>query len=333
MFRSMRVRMTVSLVVLLVSFGWIISVAIAHSTQLLERHTIVAQQHHIKLVLTTFMWVIFPAVALGAWIIVGRTLRPLRDLSHQADASSGNRLVAPSSDSEMVELVTTINRLLDRIEATAEAKTQFYAAASHELRTPLQALNGHIDTALSKDRPEGEYRDALVEAQKQTQRLTTLTRDILTLHQLQAQHPDVGEQADLIASINTAASELEPLIEARGLQVVQDLPSTLDRLGRQSYADVCVRNLIENAMRYATKGGLVTITESAEKITIANDCELPDSTNLEEFFEPFSSSNITRSASGGNGLGLAICRAAAHANGWSVSLSRSDGRVTAEITF
>jgi two-component system OmpR family sensor kinase len=329
MLRSMRIRMTFSFVILIAVFGWILTRSISHSAQLQQHYDLHAQQQHIKLALTTFMWILFPAVALGAWIIVGRTLRPLRSLSQQADTSNGTRLVAPSSDHEMVELVTTINGLLDRIEATADAKTQFYAAASHELRTPLQALNGHIDTALSKERTDGEYREALVEAQKQTQRLTNLTRDILTLHQLQAVHVSSDERADIVASVSTTISELGPLIEARNLTVSFEHLDETEFNGRQSFSDVCVRNLIENAVRYSTHGTTISVLLTQESLCIRNQCVLNGGSDMEQYFEPFHS---TRTMGGGNGLGLAVCRAAASANGWTITLEHQSGEVIAIVS-
>lgn len=318
--------MTVAFSALLVVFGWMLMIALAHSYQIKSRLDHVALQHHVQLVLTTFMLALFPLAALGAWLIVGRTLGPLRSLSKQAETAHGGRLVSPSSDVEMTELVSTINHLLDRMEATTDAKTQFYAAASHELRTPLQALNGHIETALSKDRPEEEYRMALVEAQKQTQRLTRLTHDILLLHQLQAQNLSAEERADLSDSVRVTLAEMAPLIEARSLSLSTDFASSELVPARQSYCDVCVRNLIENAARYATSPGQISVSLDSTKLVVRNDCIIAPGTDLEKWFEPFVST-------AGNGLGLAVCRAAAQANGWTVELSIDSGQVVATVRF
>jgi signal transduction histidine kinase len=319
--------MTAGFVILLAAFGWLLTRSIAHSAQLQSHFNLIEQQHHIRLALTTFMWVLFPAVALGAWIIIGRTLNPLRSLSRQADKSTSTRLVAPSSDQEMVELVSTINGLLDRIETTAEAKTQFYAAASHELRTPLQALSGHIDTALSKERPEGEYREALVEAQKQTQRLVSLTRDILTLHQLQAQHIGDDEHADVVKSVSIVLDELEPLTEARRLSIDAIMPAEMILRGRQTYSDICVRNLVENAVRYSVHATRVTVRLTSTELEIVNNVSSAKQVDLQKVMEPFESS------SGGNGLGIAICRAAAEANGWSLDFYQIDDQFAVIIRF
>lgn len=331
----MRVRLALSFATLLVVFGWILSRAISHSTLLQMHYAGAGEQHHIRLALWLFMAILFPLVAIGAWVLVARTLRPLRALSKQAsEASAESRLVTPSSDSEMVELVATLNGLLERIELTAEAKANFYAAASHELRTPLQALSGHLETALSQERSAEEYRVALVEAQLQSSRLTQLTRDILLLHQLQAPGVLPDERADLTTSVSTAMGELGALIEARELVVSCDAALEIGMAGRQTYADVAIRNVIENAVRYTTRGGSIQIRLDLGSFTIANECELAPGINLESFFEPFGRNDPSRNlASGGNGLGLAVCRAAAKANGWTVSLHRTDTGFLAKIDF
>ncbi|MCE9560128.1 MAG: HAMP domain-containing protein [Armatimonadetes bacterium] len=334
----MRVRLTLSFVALLGSFGWILSRSISHTELLQKVYDHEGQQHHIRMALWVFMGILFPAVAVGAWILVGRTLRPLRALSRQASESSTQdlsvRLVSPSSDLEMTELVETINQLLGNVEATATAKARFYLAASHELRTPLQALSGHIETALSQDRPAAEYRSALAEAQRQADRLNTLTHDILLLHHLQSQKLAADESADVAASVKVAITELQPLLEARQLNLSCEIPAELIVSGRQSFSEFAVRNLIENAIRYATANGNVSIFLDASKLVVYNDCILGSDVDMESFFEPFELSDLARNNPGsGNGLGLAICRAATLANGWKANLSRNATGVVATITF
>ena len=88
--------------------------------------------------------------------MVGRTLSPIDRLSRQAAAASVEsldvRLAAPSRDAEVVRLVATLNGLLQRLSDAAESRGRFYAAASHELRNPLQALLGHVEVTLDKER-------------------------------------------------------------------------------------------------------------------------------------------------------------------------------------
>jgi signal transduction histidine kinase len=291
-------------------------------------------------------------VAGGAWVLVGRTLSPIRRLAVQASAASvelrhaGDRQVAnlrvrlraPSQDAEVVELVETLNGLLARLAETAAVKGRFYAAASHELRTPLQALSGHLEVALSRERTAEEYETVLHEAHRQTARLTSLVRDLLLLHQLDSPAARPQEPVDLAEVCDGAPGQLAPLIDARGLRLSADLPPGTEILAIPTHAEILVRNLVENAVKYASSSGQVTLrltsTGGQARLELFNECPLVPEWNPEKLFEPFYRPDRARSArTGGNGLGLAICRAIAAANGWTVTLRQEPGGVRAVTSF
>ncbi|MFM9872744.1 MAG: histidine kinase dimerization/phospho-acceptor domain-containing protein [Fimbriimonadaceae bacterium] len=338
MLKSMKLRLTLAFITLLSIFGYFVYISVTHS-QALQQHFIHdSQQHHIRVALSTFILVLLPVISAGAWAIVNRTLKPLKDLSRQAsEASADNlaiRLASPSSDSEMVAMVRTLNDLLSRIEATAKSKSQFYAAASHELRTPVQALSGFLETALSKERSADEYKATLVEAQKQTERITRLMVDILLLHQIQTRVADPQERANMSQSIDTSLLELSPLTEVRKIKIKAFVEPEVFVKGYQSYADIVVRNLIENAARYATLGSEIEITLSNKELTIMNSCDFKLSMDEKQMFEPFSKflseSNPT---GGGNGLGLTVCQAAVKANGWKIEINAHSTTFNVKVSF
>lgn len=290
-------------------------------------------------------------VAGGAWLLVGRTLSPIGRLAVQAGAASVERLEvrlkAPSRDAEVVELVDTLNGLLSRLAETAAAKGRFYAAASHELRTPLQALSGHLEVALTRARTADEYEQFLQESLKQTRRLTSLVQDLLLLHQLDSAPPRPQEPVDLAEVCTGVLDHLQPLVEARGLPLSVDLPAGACILAVPTHAEILVRNLIENAVRYASPGGAVTVALSREGtgpstesgggapcLEVFNECPPLGDRDPQKLFEPFYRPDTARnSRTGGNGLGLAICRAIATANGWQVTLQQEPQGVRAVALF
>ena len=92
------------------------------------------------------------AFALG-WLVAGRVLRPLRDMTAAARAISednlNQRLNVPGPGDELKDLGDTIDGLLARLEAAFNAQRQFVASASHELRTPLTVERAMIEVALA----------------------------------------------------------------------------------------------------------------------------------------------------------------------------------------
>ncbi|MDX1932348.1 MAG: HAMP domain-containing sensor histidine kinase [Capsulimonadales bacterium] len=277
-----------------------------------------------------------------AWILVGRTLRPIKALSEQAGAATSDplhvRLVPPSPDAELRLLVDTLNTMLDRLRQDTVAKEQFYASAAHELRTPLAVLSGSIEMALSRPHAPEEYRETLADLHKETARLITLTESLLFLNRLEMrtdrEKPEEVDVADIaertLNGLRTQADERNLTVFVHTAEVILAAPPT--------HVRVLVRNLLENAVRYATSGGQVDVSLKWEDgqpcLRVRNDAQLPDNLDLDRLFTPFFRADASRnSATGGNGLGLSICQALARANGWHFALERDRGGFCAIVRF
>ena len=280
--------------------------------------------------------------AAGAWILIGRTLSPIDKLAQQASAASANlskiRLVAPSKDAEVTRLVDTLNGLLERISDDAAAKGRFYAAASHELRTPLQALSGHLELSLTRPRSQIEYQAVVEEANAQAQLLSRLVSDLLQLNQLEAGRSMPVENVDLAEICKSRLSGLQQSIDDKKLTVSIDLPAEVPQLATRNYLETLIRNLLENAVKYCDEGGHVTVsleTESGQRrLSISNSYKETSHFEIHDSFEPFSRLDPSRNSStGGNGLGLAICKSICDASKWVIGINRTDSAVIATISF
>jgi len=281
------------------------------------------------------------AVGFGSWLLVGRTLSPIRSLSRQAAAASAGdaetRLVAPSQDLEMRELVSTLNGFLGRTREASEEKARFYAAASHELRTPLQALLGHLELSLAQPRSAEENQATVQEALVQTQRLVSLVEAILLLHQLQSSVVSVREPVCLSSEILEQIQSIQPLVEVRHLLLRCAVEPGVVVTSIPMHVSVLVRNLFENAAKYSVSGGEVSISLSVSSGLAVLRIENQVGTmpmDRARLYEPFYRLDPSRSAkSGGNGLGLAICRAVVKANRWSLDIDLGDSAIVAVVTF
>lgn len=287
-------------------------------------------------------FIILGMAGLGAWMLIGKTLSPIGRLSKQAaNASVENlsfTLAPPSQDTEIVELVNTLNGLLGRIEQTSAAKGRFYAAASHELRTPLQALSGHLELALTRQRSSEEYEKVIGEAHRQATRLSSLVQELLLLHQLDTAPSRSLEEICLASVCRQHIEALAPLTEARHLTVHFSEDDRGEIRSIQSHADILVRNVLENAAKYSDEGGIIELrlTREDHNVTLiaTNPCVAATDLAADKLFEPFYRPDVSRnSRTGGNGLGLAICKAIAQANGWIISVETSEKSVTVKIQF
>ncbi len=273
------------------------------------------------------------AAGAGAWVLVGRTLSPIERLAAQARARAAEGrdagavvLRAPSPDREMRELVSTFNALLDSVAQTARQRERFHTSVSHELRTPLQALSGTLQLALARPRPPEELRLALANALDQSQRLNRLTRDLLTLNQLENSVAATSRESVDVAQIcDLALSSLQDALAQNALQLSETL-TLLSVLSRPSHLEMLCRNLLENAVKYAPSGASVSVeTVTRENggplLRVCNSTAWPVEGDLNAWLEPFYRPDAARSSgAGGNGLGLAICNAICQANNWTLRL-------------
>ena len=267
-------------------------------------------------------------ITVGTWFLVGHVLSPIGKLSRQAKAAESDlqtRLTAPSSDTELVELVSTLNQFLDGLARTSEVRSRFYSAASHELRTPLQALSGHLELALNKERPAEEYRHSLEEAREQTKRLIRLTQDLLLLNRLETTSQAKSQALDLSDYCENAWVLFRPLADEKKLVASLELDEGCAVETSPSYLSSLCRNLLENAVKYATPGGRLEIRASQNQMRVYNDCEPLKKEDFDKLTEPFFRPDTSRtSATGGNGLGLSLVAAIANHEGWDLQLAQTD---------
>jgi signal transduction histidine kinase len=238
----------------------------------------------------------------------------------------------------MRRLTATLNELLSRLEREAGLRGRFYAAASHELRTPIQVLLGQIDVTLSRPRSVAEHEKVLLEVQTQTIRLANLVQDLLQLNALEMRQstPPV-ENTNLAYWVERGLETQHAELERRGLKVeaqIEDTPVAVPT----SHLEILMRNLWENAIKYAAGGSTVTVrtflNEGGAEVRLWNRCSLSEETDPSAWFEPFyRPDNSRNSQTGGNGLGLAISAAVARANGWQLRLVKENQGVLAIVVI
>lgn len=272
--------------------------------------------------------------ALGAWWGVGRTLSPIGALARQVKQASMEdlqvRLNPPSQDAEMVELVNTLNELLKHLGDQAEMRSRFYAIASHELRTPLQALSGHLELALSRDRDSDAYKKVMQESLGQTQRLILLVQALLQLYQIENKTQPQHIEVDLSKIIKSQIALLQPWIKRRKLLTECHIEN-LHGNAPPGHFDIVVRNLLENAVKYSPKGSSIKVRLRYDGAKV-----LFQVSNQYDSAKDNSSTIMIaegQSKMDSHGLGLTICEAITNANDWEMHVLRESGEITVTIVL
>jgi heavy metal sensor kinase len=278
--------------------------------------------------------------SLAAYGVAGAALRPVEAMRARAteisSAEPDQRLPVPPTDDEIARLGTTLNAMLDRLGEALEHERAFVADASHELRTPLAILKAELELALQQGRSPEELRAALSSAAEETDRLSQLAEDLLTIAQTdRGELPVRRDQVDAAEVLNGVASRFARRAEESGKELAQNTEPGLAIAGDRQRLEQALGNLLDNALRYG--GGPLELAANAHDGLVELHVRDRGPGFPEEFraraFERFSRADASQ-RQGGSGLGLAIVEAIAMAHKGEAHLeNRAGGGTDAWITL
>ena len=274
-------------------------------------------------------WLITIAVtivsAAVAYFVSGQALKPLRQLSQQAERIDQDSItdirLNENTLSEFRQLSVSVNRMLDRLSESFATQRQFSGNAAHELRTPLAIMQTKLELfAAEHKNMEGDTAELVRSQAEQLDRLSKLVHTLLEMSNLSsAPRSDRIELAPLVDEIIT---DLAPLASQNDITMEQDCDNVVIT-GSDALIYRLVFNLIENAVKYNRQGGSVSVSvhkENNNAIVCVSDtgCGIPEECR-ESIFQPFFRVDKSRSRQmGGVGLGLALVHEIAVLHGGSV---------------
>ncbi|MGQ0625459.1 MAG: sensor histidine kinase [Sporichthyaceae bacterium] len=261
------------------------------------------------------------AVALGAWSVSGRLLRPLRDLRLTADQISHSdltRRIEASGNDDISDLARTFNAMLARLEDSFAAQRRFLDDAGHELRTPVTIVRGHLELMDIADVEDvSATRDLVID---ELDRMSRLIDDLVVLARAERpdflrQHTvDLGALTDDVLDKVRALGERDWRLDARAEAEVDADPQRLTQ---------ALVQLAANAVSNTGAGSTIAVGSAVEdgraRLWVRDDGPGVDPADSERIFERFERG--AGASSDGAGLGLSIVRAIALAH---------DGRVRVE---
>lgn len=278
------------------------------------------------------------AAMLLAWLLIGRTLRPVEAIRAQAQLITARNLterlpVSPIRD-EVATLAETMNRMLERLDTAQSAQQRFVADASHELRSPVATLQAALEIAEHDRRPPGADTVALMG--REAARLNELIDGLLLLTRsdsnglaLQLRDVDLDDLARSQGARLRATSGRAVQIDAPPVRVRADVEK-LDRV---------LRNLTDNAARHATSWvGIRTRSDHSHAfLTVEDDGAGIQEADRARVFQRFVRLDESRTREvGGSGLGLAIVAEIVQAHGGTVRVeegSRGGAQITVVLPY
>ncbi|MBQ6411152.1 MAG: HAMP domain-containing histidine kinase [Atopobiaceae bacterium] len=211
-------------------------------------------------------------------------------------------------------------------------RSQFLTDVAHDLRSPLMAISGMAhaisDGVVHDDATREEYLRSICDKADKMGGLVSsvfdyaklgggsfvLEREVIELPELL-----LREAAVAYSDVEDAGMHLSVEVPEDSCQVLAD-PVQLGRV---------VANLLVNAVRHNSAGtevALLLVRQAGVAFVVVADTGDPISGDPEELFQPFVCGDAARSAAGGSGLGLSICRRIAELHGYDLALVQPYGR-------
>ena len=272
-------------------------------------------------------------LVLGAliWYIVGRGLRPLEQLANAVRASDVNTLSPISPENlprELKPLAVALNDLLSRLEGAMQTQRDFVADAAHELRTPLTALQLQAQLAERAATPI-EREQGFARLKEGLKRATHLVGQLLLLARQEAETPPPFAPIDLSALVNSVAIDYAEPAHAKKIRLHVNASAAIVIYGDGDAIRIMIRNVIDNAIRYAPESGnvdvSVTQSDGTSKLIVEDSGPGISAAERSRVFDRFYRSN--ENTGSGSGLGLAIVKRIAENHGIDIQLSdRRSGR-------
>lgn len=294
--------------------------------------------HRLLVILLVTVPVALLAALAGGWFLAGRALRPVGEITLAAQRIAGGdltqRLSAPPSQDEIGKLAATFNDMIARLEASFRQVRQFSTDASHELRTPLTVLKGETELALRRPRSVEDYRLVLESSLEEIDRMTRIVDELLFLSRA-----DLGEikmeskPVRLDALVEDIKRQATVLAQEQEVQVVMGTVSSASVAGDEFRLRELLLNLVDNAVKYSFKGGIVElnlVTDGQTARLSVTDSGIgiePD--DQAHIFQRFYRADQARAhAKKGTGLGLSICKWIVEAHRGTIQLNSQPGKGT-----
>jgi len=223
---------------------------------------------------------------------------------------------------------------ITRIKHLENIRKDFVANVSHELKTPLTAIKGYAETLLDGGLNDKENSLKFIEIIKnQTDRLTALVEDLLTLSRIEFGEIKVDKKSlNLERIIDSIFQILNEKAIKKGLYIKKDIPSDATVYADRDKLMQILINLVDNAIKFTDTGG-VTIKyykENGNFVLSVKDTGIGiPKAHLQRIGERFYRVDKARSRQlGGTGLGLAIVKHLVMAHGWDLKIESEVDRGT-----
>ncbi len=258
----------------------------------------------------------------------------LRKATDSIDAGRLDDRLPVVGNSEISDLASSLNRLIERLQRRAEGQSRFIADASHELATPVAGIRGYTSILRAWGADDPKVRDEAVEAiDRESKRMARLTGDLLNLL-----HVDQGlvlrsEKFDLNALVRDRLAATASRWMDKGIEFSGPEEDSLCMVGDPDRVEDIISILLDNAAKYTPAMGAISVDTRKRRdsviIEVSDSGQGIPAEDVARIFDRFFRSDASRAAGeGGFGLGLAILKSIVESMGGDIGVESTVGEGT-----
>jgi signal transduction histidine kinase len=228
-------------------------------------------------------------------------------------------------------LVSSFERIIQSIKA----KSEFISIISHCLRTPLSAIKWQLDLLLSNkvEWNQEENNQSFLEIQSQNEKMINIINSLLDLNLVEDNRLILYPSSFSLKKVVDEIVKLQnPAAAKNNLSIIVDLPEETpnvfaDRIKIKSI----VYHFIDNAVRYSTKKGKITVTlevlPNAVRCLVTDEGVGVSQKDIKNIFKKFfRSQEILYYQTEGTGIGLYLAKVIIEKSGGKIGFSSVEGR-------
>jgi heavy metal sensor kinase len=284
--------------------------------------------------------IVFPVFLISlafviSWLLAGIAVAPVIKLRKRAEeiiqSRTAEKIDIGSKGKEIDAIVVIFNNMLEDIQSSLEAHRRFTSDVAHEIRSPLTSLIGNTEVTLRKKRTVEEYEELLRNNLADMVRLSRITDNILFLTKVDNHILELRKQRfDLNHFLTNIVDRFRFKAERSVITMSEQYGETpIELFGDMNLLEQAFSNLLDNAIKYTPRGGMVTIgsamDESVIRVTISDTgVGIPEG-EIPHIFDRFYRGEKEQVKSVGTGLGLSITQWIINANSGKIHVKSKVG--------
>lgn len=263
------------------------------------------------LMLAGFLIILF--IVVSSFYFIRSIVTPIREIgviAKRIAQGDFNARIEKINHDEIGQLCETINEMAVELGAADKMKNDFISSISHELRTPLTAIKGWAETMQEMGGGDPEtFHKGMGVIIRESERLSGIVEELLDFSRMQSGRMTLMmDKIDILAELGEAVYMFTERAAAEGKYLLYEEPAMLSPvLGDINRLRQVFVNIIDNALKYTSEGGTVSVTASEENgmihvVISDNGCGIP-AEHLPHIKKKFYKANQTVR---GSGIGLAL---------------------------